>query len=664
MSENDNFDSRSFLYGLPVSTTGSNIGDTGEVDEPGQSGVINSAWWSWTAPSTGTVSFDTEGSNFDTYLSLFTGYDLSNLSLVAADDDGGEGLTSLLTQNVTAGETYQIAVDGWASNTGSINLNITAPPPTNDNFANAIVLTDETANSIGSNHGATGEEGEPSQSGQINSAWWSWTAPSSGFFQVDTTDSDFDTYLSVFTGSEVNNLTLIGADDDGGPGVTSLYNLNATAGTTYPIAVDGYSNYTLGSINLNIAPTAPPNDNFANRIGLAGETANATGSNIRATAEVDEPTQSGTINSVWWSWTAPSSGNYTFDTEGSNFDTYLYLFTGSDLPNLSQVAADDDSGEGLNSRITQNVTAGTTYQIAVDGYQSSTGQIQLNIAPTPSDPAPPNDNFANRIGLAGETANATGSNIEATQEVDEPTQSGTINSVWWTWTAPSSGNYTFDTQGSGFDTYLYLFTGNDLPNLSQVAADDDSGEGLTSLITQNVTAGTTYQIAVDGYQSLTGEIQLNIAPTPSDSAGAGNLTETANADTLNGLAETIPGNAAKNTLKEGTGKDPLTGGSGADTLILPFAGSSVSARDPVTDFAGSEKIGLPTQDGVAINAPSLFSPAVNSAVPTLEKGASPVFTEANGALAGNQPRGINSDPFRVAADPYLVGVYEPKLLGF
>jgi hypothetical protein len=532
MGGNDNFANRVFLTGLPLFTNGSNIGNTQEAGEPAQSGVINSAWWSWRAPSTGTVTFDTQGSNFDTYLSLFTGNDLPNLSLVAADDDSGQGLTSLLTRNVTAGEIYQIAVDGWSSNTGQIALNITAPPPANDNFANAIALTGETANSTGSNHGATIEEGEPTQSGLINSSWWSWTAPSSGFFQVDTTDSNFDTYLSVFTGSAVNNLSLIGADDDSGPGLTSLYNLNATAGTTYQIAVDGYSNYTLGSINLNIAPTAPPNDNFANRIGLAGE-----------------------------------------------------------------------------------------------------------------------------------TANATGSNIEATAEVGEPSQSGTTNSVWWTWTAPSSGNYTFDTEGSGFDTYLYLFTGNDLTNLSLVAADDDGGEGVTSLITQNVTAGTTYQIAVDGYGDSTGQIQLNIAPTPSDSAGAGNLTETAYADTINGLPDTIPDNAAKNTLEEGTGKDPLTGGSGADTLILPFAGSSVSPIDPVTDFARSEKIGLPTQGGVAMNAPSLFSPAVNSTVSTLEKGVIPVFTEANGALAANQPRGINSDPFRVAAAPYLVGVFEPKPLG-
>jgi hypothetical protein len=672
MSANDNFANRIFLGGLPVSTTGSNIGDTGEVDEPGQSGPINSAWWSWTAPSTGTVTFDTQGSNFDTWLSLFNGFDLTNLSLVAADDDGGEGLTSLLTRSVTAGETYQIAVDGWSGNTGQIQLNITAPPPPNDNFANAIALTDEIANSIGSNHGATGEVGEPAQNGQVNSAWWSWTAPSSGFFQVDTTGSNFDTWLSVFNGSVVDNLSLIGADDDSGPGLTSLYNLNATAGTTYPIAVDGYSNYTLGDINLNIAPTAPPNDNFANRIGLAGETANATGSNVRATEEVGEPTQNGATESVWWTWTAPTNGTYTFDTEGSGYDTYLSLFTGNDFPNLSLVAADDDGGDGLTSLITQSVTAGETYQIAVDGYSSATGPINLNIARI----VPPNDNFANRIALAGETANATGSNIGATEEVGEPTQSGATESVWWTWTAPTTETYTFDTIGSDYDTYLSVFTGFDVSSLTLVAADDDGAGYPASLISLNATAGETYQIAVDGFSSSTGQIQLNIAPAPfpAPTAGAANLTETANADTINGLPDTIAGKPAHNTLEGEAGKDPLTGVPGADTLMLPFPESSLSPSDPGTEFADSEKKDLLTQGGVAMNPSSLFSPPANSAVITLEKGVSPVFTEekgvspvfthANGALPGNPALGINSDPFRVPADRYLVGVYEAKPSGF
>jgi subtilisin family serine protease len=635
---NDNFGNRIVLSGLPVSTTGSNIGATAEPQEPAQSGPINSVWWSWTAPNTERVNINTRGSNFDTWLSVFTGSDLPNLTLIGANDDGGGNLTSLVSLDATAGTTYQIAVDGYSSITGQIALNIVVPPPPNDNFANQIPLTGDTATTKGSNRGATGEVGEPTQSGPINSAWWSWTAPTSGIYNIDTRGSNFDTWLSVFTGSAVNNLTLIGADDDSGGNLASLVSLNATAGTTYRIAVDGYSSAT-GAIQLNVAPPPPPNDNFANQIALTGETATTKGSNRGATGEVGEPTQSGPINSAWWSWTAPTSGIYNIDTRGSNFDTYLSVFTGSAVGNLTLIGANDDASGSLTSLVSLNATAGTTYRIAVDGFSSITGAIQLNIAPPP----PANDNFANRIALTGSTANATGSNRGATGELGEPAQSGQINSVWWTWTAPTTGNYTFDTIGSGSDTYLSLFTGTNLPSLALVAADDDGGGNLTSRITQSVTAGTTYQIAVDGWANRTGPINLNIAPTPPGSAGADKLTETAN-----------------NTLKGEADKDPLTGGTSADTLILPFAES--------TDLAIDKKRDPLTEGGAALDAPSLFSPAADSPVPTLVKDLSPVFTEANGALVGTQPLAVNSEPFGVAktspfADPYLVGISEAKPLG-
>jgi len=128
------------------------------------------------------------------------------------------------------------------------------------------------------------------------------------------------------------------------------------------------------------------------------------------------------------------------------------------------------------------------------------------------------------------------------------------------------------------------------------------------------------------------------------------------------LSPAAPANLTK-TANPGADKDALTGGPGADTLMLRFAKSSVSPKDTLTDF-GIEKIDLVPQGGAAIDAPSFFSPAVNSTVPTIEKGVIPVFTEANGALAANQPQGINSDPLRVAANPYLVGVYGPNPLGF
>jgi subtilisin family serine protease len=649
---NDNFANRIFLDGLPVSTTGSNIGATAEPEEPSQNGPINSVWWTWTAPATETVTFDTIGSNFDTWLSVFTGSDLPNLTLIGVNDDGGGNGTSLVSLNAIAGTTYQIAVDGYSGNTGEIALNIVVPPPPNDNFANAIALTGETATITGSNRQATGEVDEPTQSGITNSAWWYWTAPNSGLYNIDTRGSNFDTYLSVYDGSDLANLTLIGVDDDGEANGTSLVSLDATAGTTYKIAVDGYSDDT-GAIQLNVAPPPPPppNDNFANAIALTGEIVSTKGSNRGATGEVDEPTQSEITNSAWWYWTAPNSELYNIDTRGSNFDTYLSVYDGSDLANLTLISAnddDDDAGESLSSLVSLNATGGTIYRIAVDGYLNARGAIQLNIAPPPPD----NDNFANAIALTGATANATGLNRGATGEVGEAAQNGQINSVWWTWTAPTTGNYTFDTIGSGSDTFLSLFTGTNLPSLALVAQNDDRGEDLTSRITQSVTAGTTYQIAGDGWSNSTGPINLNIAPTPPGSGGAGK-TETAN-----------------NTVKGKPYKDSLTGETDADTSILPFAQSSVSASVPGTDLAIGKKRDSLTEGGATLDAPSVFSPAADSPVPILVKNLSPVLTEPKGALAGYQPLAINNEPFGVAKtslfpdDPYLVGGnYPAKQLG-
>src|SRR6266436_8415110 len=157
---------------------------------------------------------------------------------------------------------------------------------------------------------------------------------------------------------------------------------------------------------LDSSFATPPNDNFANRISLAGTNVSTTGSNVDATAEPSEPDPSGYSGhrSVWWTWTAPANGSITLTTTGSGFPTMLTVFTGSDLANLTWVAFNDyDLVLNTNtSRLTMNVVAGTAYQIAVDSwYYYYAGNIALQLVLGPAMPPPPNDNFANRITLSG-----------------------------------------------------------------------------------------------------------------------------------------------------------------------------------------------------------------------------------------------------------------------
>ncbi len=133
--------------------------------------------------------------------------------------------------------------------------------------------------------------------------------------------------------------------------------------------------------DANFTVIGPPsNDNFVDRIALTGSTT-TTGANIEATGETGEPSHAGVsvpLASVWWSWEAPGDGQLTISTEGSGFDTTLAAYTGSSLGSLSAVASNDDF-TGLQSQITFPVSTGTNYAIAVDGYSSAEGVIEVAV---------------------------------------------------------------------------------------------------------------------------------------------------------------------------------------------------------------------------------------------------------------------------------------------
>jgi hypothetical protein len=85
--ENDSFAARTPLFGSNASATGNNASATFEVGEPDPSFAGGkSVWWSWIAPSNGSVTISTAGSSFDTMLTVLTGTSVTNLSLIAFND--------------------------------------------------------------------------------------------------------------------------------------------------------------------------------------------------------------------------------------------------------------------------------------------------------------------------------------------------------------------------------------------------------------------------------------------------------------------------------------------------------------------------------------------------------------------------------------------------
>jgi subtilisin family serine protease len=244
----------------------------------------------------------------------------------------------------------------------------------------------------------------------------------------------------------------------------------------------------------------PANDRFASRATLTGTTTTITASSVGASKETGEPAHAGNSGgkSVWWTWTAPISGSVTISTLGSDFDTLLAIYTGSAVSALSVVAANDNQGFFLFSSVSFTATTGTAYQIAVDGFGGASGTVQLSLKMSVP---PANDTFANRLPLSGPSVTTAGNNDNGTKEPGEPLHAGNTGgkSVWWTWTATSAGPVRVATTGSAFDTTLGVYTGTSVGVLTLIAGDDDSGGWPASAVTFAAVAGTSYQIAVDGF---------------------------------------------------------------------------------------------------------------------------------------------------------------------
>ncbi|MDQ3259000.1 MAG: NF038122 family metalloprotease, partial [Acidobacteriota bacterium] len=127
---NDDFANATPLSGLTGTLAGTNVSATKEAGEPvhPDSAGGKSVWYRWQAPTTGSAVIDTSGSSFDTILAIYRGGSLGTLSLVANganDDISPSDVDSRVTISVTAGEVYNIAVDGYDGDFGGIVLNWT-----------------------------------------------------------------------------------------------------------------------------------------------------------------------------------------------------------------------------------------------------------------------------------------------------------------------------------------------------------------------------------------------------------------------------------------------------------------------------------------------------------------------------------------------------------
>jgi hypothetical protein len=146
-------------------------------------------------------------------------------------------------------------------------------------------------------------------------------------------------------------------------------------------AIHGISGTPIRSGSAMLVASAPSNDDFASATTIGSLSYSNTLDTTTATQDVTDPDDFGpcdghTLNignkTVWYKYTATSNGKLYMDTLGSDYDTYIAVWTGSE-GNLNLVACDDDNNDGLQSELIFTPINGTTYYIEVAEYNGQGG---------------------------------------------------------------------------------------------------------------------------------------------------------------------------------------------------------------------------------------------------------------------------------------------------
>lgn len=131
---------------------------------------------------------------------------------------------------------------------------------------------------------------------------------------------------------------------------------------------------TVGVAGMPAALAVPPaNDDFANATVVTEPLPFTDAINTsEATTASDDPDCVGQGPTVWYAYTPSTSFRVEGNTFGSDYDTTLSAYTGTQGA-LTQIACNDDAGGSLQSRVRFDVTAGTPIFFMVGAFASGPG---------------------------------------------------------------------------------------------------------------------------------------------------------------------------------------------------------------------------------------------------------------------------------------------------
>ncbi|MBC7836113.1 MAG: hypothetical protein H7Y88_13590 [Phycisphaerales bacterium] len=362
----------------------------------GDAQIGSDVWFRYVADCTGVVRVSTCGSLFDTKVGVYFECSTTpNASFECNDDNGPAcaGLDASVEFNGLVGADYYIRVGGYNDAVGTGILTITqasCPTPANDDCSDAINVVEGSYSGtlVASTNDGTASCGASGTNGDV---WYRFTTPGCGGTLVVTTcgthddggeDTGVDTVIAMFNtcgGAQLacNDDTAI-CLNDGGANRDSLLSRSVDSGEVILIRVSSFSTDAPDDFFLNVS-YEPENDDCGNfEVATLGSTPFC-----NVGAETDGPAGCNASEDVWFRYTAGANGQATVSLCGSLYDTYLAVYGSTACPPVNQLACNDDNGPacaGLDSSITFDAVAGTTYTIRIGGFLGANGNGTLTIS--------------------------------------------------------------------------------------------------------------------------------------------------------------------------------------------------------------------------------------------------------------------------------------------
>lgn len=449
---NDDFRNAMPLTGAAGEVDVDLVAATFEVGEPpafhlhwGGLRPAMSAWFRWVAPATGAVRFSVTPS---AHLDVLRGDQIAALTPVVSKGDGVSFLAS-------EGEAYLVRVSHHWVDGANRDLRVTldwtqGARPRNDDFAHAQEVRGIEGVVTGDNRGATLEPGE--RVGDLAATvWYRWEAPEDGHQLFSGNHSR--TRVLVFVGDAVDSMRLV----SGKPSMSARAPVKS--GAVYRVAVAALNaDREAGSFELQWRKEQyhAGADDVLNAVELTGESGDASAQNGES-VEPGEPVETG-VRTRWWQWVPPADGRYTWRMSdgGSQGEMRLSAFVdgkGAEDPSLVDFRPVGSTAPGQAAEFVVNAAAERRYWLSV-GFHNGSRRAFLSSASTTLawGRTPTNDAASRAIALTGGSGEVTGTNAFATLSPNEASGALGHSSVWWTYSATTTGWHRFWVEGDDSTT--------------------------------------------------------------------------------------------------------------------------------------------------------------------------------------------------------------------